>query len=443
MRNKRVGVSTENEEVKIRKRKKLYGGAFTRKIEFKCAEGKLRSQELNVVGVSIEDFAGLSEEKLLMCSSSGGDFINVTVVRDDAAPPGCFIPTNYVKNRLELKAGDRVYMCVYAGNVLKKFVLQRLEKIQSNDFMISKADYDELIGAPRVKDCAFFEIYNTLTKDSVVVKRKHILKDDTLKKGQIRLNRKQRICLGLELPMQLTPRQWEMLLEKSDGKNDVAGTVKAVYGDDLVLNESASYEAKRAALEQIEKHCRGGLKIIPVFESAGSSTRRGFFRTLSDFYVGKSVIFLACRRPYDNDEGLNVVRLSKSNMKLLGVEEMDNVILRYKRKKVKCRVLEMDDVQSFFKTNKPFPPEFSIGVPAHIRTKLGIGDLNSSVKVERDTAFIFKKSLNEQIVPVLLTLFSAGALFDKSALLSVGLSAAAIPIVLYINLSSKRNMRSK
>ncbi len=443
MKNKGVSALTENDEVKIRRRKKLYGGAFTRKIELKCGERKFLSQEINVVGVNPEAFAGLSAEKLFLCSSAGGGFLNVTVAPDDKTPTGCLTPTNYVKNRLGLSAGETVYLCVYAGGELTKILVQRLEKIQSNDFMISAVDYDELVGEPRVKDCAFFEIYNTVTKDSVVVKRKHILKDDTLKKGQIRLNRKQRICLGLELPMHLTPRQREMLEKNAECKPDVISAVKAVYGDDLALNESASYEAKSAAREQIEKYCRGNLKIIPVFESAGASPRRGFFRALSDFYVGKSVIFLACRRPYDNDEGLDIVRLSKSNMKLLGVEEMDNVILRYKRKRVKCRVLCMDDVQGFFKTNKPFPPDFSIGVPAHIRTKLGIGDLHSSVKVERDTAFIFKKSLNEQIIPVLLTLFSAGALFDKSALLSVGLSAAAIPIVLYINLSSKRNMRSK
>jgi hypothetical protein len=129
-------------------------------------------------------------------------------------------------------------------------------------------------------------------------------------------------------------------------------------------------------------------------------------------------------------------------MNLLGIDEMDKVILQYKNKRVSCRVLELEDMDAFGETNLPISPDLVIGIPAHIRKKLYIMDLSSSIKIDRDTGFIFKKSINEQIVPILLTLFSANLFTDSSIIYSALLSLVAIPIVLYFNLSSKRNMRT-
>ena len=104
-------------------------------------------------------------------------------------------------------------------------------------------------------------------------------------------------------------------------------------------------------------------------------------------------------------------------------------------------MLELDNEQAFLETNLPISPDLAVGVPAHIRKKLGVTDLLSSVKIDRDTAFIFKKNVNEQVVPILLTLFSTNLFTDSSIISSALLSLVAIPIVLYFNLSSKRNMR--
>ena len=163
---------------------------------------------------------------------------------------------------------------------------------------------------------------------------------------------------------------------------------------------------------------------------------------MTDFYVGKSTISLICRRPYDNDEGLDIIRMSPSNMSLLGIDEMDKVILQYKDRKISTRVLSLEDDDAFLETNLPISTDLVVGVPVHIRKKLGVMDLSTTIKVDRDTAFIFKKSINEQIVPILLTLFSTNLFTDFSVVLSAGLSLLAIPIVLYFNLSSKRNMRA-
>ena len=56
---------------------------------------------------------------------------------------------------------------------------------------------------------------------------------------------------------------------------------------------------------------------------------------------------LSCRRPYEIDENSDIVRMSASNMKILGIEEMDKVVLRYKNREVVCRALNIDSEKSF------------------------------------------------------------------------------------------------
>ncbi len=207
------------------------------------------------------------------------------------------------------------------------------------------------------------------------------------------------------------------------------------------MDKSASYDKKSKAKKIISKYCSGDISIIPIPESIYTKGKK-LLRRLCDFYVGKSTLSLVCRRPYDIDEGLDIVRMTKSNMNLLGIDEMDKVILQYKNRKISCRVLELGDENAFSETNLPISLDLVVGVPAHIRKKLHVMDLSSSIKIDRDTTFIFRKSINEQIVPILLTLFSTNLFTDSSVIFSALLSLIAIPVVLYFNLSSKRNMRT-
>ena len=118
------------------------------------------------------------------------------------------------------------------------------------------------------------------------------------------------------------------------------------------------------------------------------------------------------------------------------------VTLTYKNKQVKCRVLQLDDTAKFDAVNSPIDTNLAIGIPSHMRKKLGMPYIDSCVKVDRNTKYILNKSINEQVVPILLTVFSTHAIF-KSVLLSLIFSILLIPIVVFLNLSSKRNMRIK
>ena len=90
------------------------------------------------------------------------------------------------------------------------------------------------------------------------------------------------------------------------------------------------------------------------------------------------------------------------------------------------------------------PIDMTIGIPLPIRTELGITDLDSTVKVDRDAAFIMKKCANEQVIPVLLALFCRRTFLQDCPLyVPIIIFLVIAPIIIYVNLSSKRNSRGK
>ncbi len=402
------------------------------------ARKNVSPEKFNIINVSKELFSVYNKDRVLLIKECGNEYINVELVLNKDLNGNEFLATKYVAEKLLLQNGDNVIICRYNDITISKLDIQNIDNIRENKLVVSAKDID--MHQWNLKDFKLYEVYNSFTGDSLVVKASHIIEDEHLEAGTMKLNRKQRIALGAELPLCISPEQWDVLVEQLDDKGKALLT-ELYMSDSHILDENVCYEKQTAFLKIIKPIFCKQLKIIPVLESANIKSR-SLIKTLCDFYVGKSTMSLIVKRPLANDEGLDVVRMTKSNMNLLGIDEMDKVILQYKNKKIRCRVLEIDNEELFFKTNRPAPIELSIGVPVHLRKKLGIVDLASSIKVDRDTAFIFKKSVNEQIVPIILTLFSTSLFSDASVILSVILSLVAIPIVLYLNLSSKRNMRT-
>ncbi len=414
-----------------------------RKVEL-CEKRYIVPDRLNSICVSEELFDYYGKEKVLILNAMNSKFLNVTLTKNTELFGSDILATPHVKSFLGVSSEDCLFLCRYKKINFNNFLTQKIEHIRENNLIISESDYNMLMNTFGYSGSNLFEVYNDFTHESIIVKKSHIFTDKTLEAGAIRLNRKQRIWLGLEAPQHLTEEQCSVLSEALI--NDPSGEIKEVLGlycgDNHTLIDNASYNQKVLIKKVLSKYLKLGLQIIPVPETLGKPQKKSLARKTCDFFVGKSTLSLLARRPYDIDEGLDVVRMSGSNMKLLGIDEMDKVILRYKDKRISCRVLELENENAFFETNLPVSTDLVIGVPTHIRKKLGLFDLSSSVKVDRDTAFIFKKSINEQVVPILLTLFSANIFTDSSAIISALISLVAIPLVLYLNLSSKRNMRA-
>lgn len=393
---------------------------------------------LNVICVNEKLYSACRFDKMLLVEPETGNYIYVTLTTAPDVGDNTFLATTQVVRRLNLTDNATVNLYRLYSGTYQQIMTQRIENIRENNIVVSKFDANgkEI----DLKNFSHYEIYNLLSGGSIVVKTGHIIIDPDLCAGTIRLNRKQRLFLGLELPRILTEEQWDFLKKRltPDEMNEII----SLYGaPGSAQTEDADHNVKKSCKKIIKKNLGLCTKIIPVLETV-REPKKNIINAICDFYVGKSTISLMAKRPFENDEGLDIVRMTRSNMNLLGIDEMDKVVLQYKNKKISCRVLDFENENSFLKTNKPSPMELSVGIPVHIRNRLGIDDLSSAVKIDRDTVFIFKKSLNEQVVPIILTVFSAILFSDFSALASMLLSIIAIPIVVYFNLSSKRNMRA-
>ncbi len=399
----------------------------------------MHSQTLHQIGVSQKVFEELKGEGLVLYFPKNGKYLDVVPIPLSIENQRIKV-TNYIQEQMDACLEDEVILLKNKTYHFSNVKVQRIENIPEDNIVMSARDIHGNI--VDLNQFLFFQCYNYYTGDSIIIKKSHIQLSYSLKNGTILLNKKQRIFLNLEVPKYISDAFWRELQERipNNAIEDKERLNRAYSESDHYLKDDLTYEEKTQLLQLIKKYCPLHVCFFPIVDSYRQKTKKGI-KLLSDFYVGKSTLSLLCRRPYESDEGSNVVRMTKSNMNLLGVTEMDQVILKYKQRSIKCRVLEMDDEKDFFEANTPVSMNFSIGVPVHIRKKLGICNIRTAIKVDRDTGFIFKKSIHEQIVRILLTFFSIQLFRDPDIWINILLTLLVIPIVVYLNLSSKRKMK--
>lgn len=368
-------------------------------------------------------------------------FIDPDVLKDTM---GEIRVTNYVKKTVGITEKSNIAVCIENSAEFSTVLVQKMENIKSDVVVIPEGVISEEI----LRSFSFFEVINNLTKDSIFVKSKNIVTEKTKNLREIRLNRKQRKLLSDNIPSRLTKEQWAQLLDTKDVTPEEKEIFKNEYSEDsngYTIKESIedmSYTANQIIKKFINVNFGESIVLRPVIETYRYKERRGLLKVLSDFYVGRSTLTLNCRRPHECDENADIVRMTEDNMRFLGIEAMDKVVLRFKNKKISCHVLPFSE-DKYTNTNIPSVIELSVGIPAHIRDTLGVTDIQSSVKVDRDTGFIFRKSFNEQLVPILLALFSINIFDGLKRWVSLLICAGLIPVIMYVTLSPKRNMRGK
>lgn len=438
MKNNRVALEKVNNSIciKCQKNKNCSQLHERARVSFSST---LNSSVLNTVGVSEDLYNSLKGSGIILFNPTNGKYIDVVIVPVKIDSKHIKV-ANYVKEVLQLCQGDEVIIAENSTYSFSKIKIQKIENIKEDNVVVSGRDIDGK--AVDLDMFSYFQFFNHHTGDSIIVKKSHIRIDAALKDGTILLNKKQRIFLGVELPKYISNSYWEEIISKipEDNAEDLKLLKESYPTSDHFLVDNVEYETKQKLQKIISDYCPPRLSFVPIIDSYCRKERQGF-KTIADIYVGKSTLSLLCRRPYESDEGSDIVRMSASNMNLLGIEEMDKVIIKYKDKTVRCRVLKLDDEKAFLDSNVPTSLNNAIGIPVHIRKKLGICNINTAVKVDRDTAFLFKKSINEQIVPILLTLFSINLFAEQSIWIKILICLAAIPVIVYLNLSSKRNMR--
>lgn len=222
------------------------------------------------------------------------------------------------------------------------------------------------------------------------------------------------------------------------------------------------------------------LKIVEC-EDSENSIKDKYFKTLNswflNFFVGKKNILLTVKRPYTIDENFDIVRMSSNNMRILGLNNMDRVILSYGNKNISVNVLENQDLNSFKQCNLDtldyddtknniykdknvskraiIDENYCILVPIHLREQLfGLSYdecrklvvFNSCIKVSRDNKYIFMKGFYKQLIPIALAFFAVFELipiffplFHNKLILALFSLFAAV-LTLYLNFSEERNI---
>ena len=305
---------------------------------------------------------------------------------------GEFSLNTIVAKSLDIKERDIVELFKY--NVDKcyspnKIMPQKFEDVQKENITIPKY-MEEFFKDKNV----YYVLYNLKTNCKIIVQSSHIKCDNNTEAGAIRLNRKQRIQLNC----------------LDDKYSDF------IILPNILLKKEGSRKLKKAFL---------------------------------NFYVGKVNVGLISKRTYQTDETFNVVRLTDNNMKLIGVEETDVVNVSYMNNKCLCRVLCINDESKILEQNNEdnsipiFDLENIIAIPASIRNELGIQNVsgNVSVKVERDMEYIWNKNLSQQVLPIILILFSTEIFVDaKSLIIKILIALISMPITLFFNLSKERSI---
>ena len=155
---------------------------------------------------------------------------------------------------------------------------------------------------------------------------------------------------------------------------------------------------------------------------------------------------LSAARPYKLDDARDIVRLSEDTMILLGIEETDRVIIKYKDQTCKACAMKIDSFELMKETNivdSEIDIDIMVGIPAPLRSQLGIGDIETEVTIKRDTMFLFNKNLNIQMLSVLGLLLAVYQIGEGNFKLKSILCISMLPIIIYVSLSQERSKVKK
>lgn len=377
-------------------------------------------------------------------------FLRIVMVED--VELGCVRLSKRMRSALGLVPGDELTIAPESVLTYDNMALQAASTTGSSVVQIPTAD---LVSLDR--SCTYQRLICRGSGNELIVKTEDFegFSADDGKSGTIKLDRHQRKLLGLEVPLELRPEELALYLKKASEID--REFIRESYPNGL-LAEGLSFAEKRRLYAAL---CEGDFEQIYVTglhqEAAGTNGKvcrsantrpvkdsRGPGQALCDFFLRASSMTLMCVRPYDLDEGRDVVRISPDTMALLGVDEGDSVRVRYGSLERRARVLSLENENAIMQTNlldSDTSFDNIVGIPASLRYNLNINSLRTSVVIERDTKFLFKKHLNIQffsIIAMLFTIWQTVEVFDIDPLHATIAFFVLLPFVLYLILSEER-----
>lgn len=360
-----------------------------------------------------------------------------------------------LSNRLlnqDVMPRDRVVLIPQQPLHYAKTPLQKLERVNSNEIVIPKQDYDQL-------DMRFshYRVACPSTGCAIVIAKDQLQPYEPAPTDVIgvRLSRYQRMLLRLHAPLELSD-VWRDRVNNAQLDDDTKKLILDTYASAL-RDPDLDFPTERKIFNQLSKLGFGAIEITPMLDTlCGDEDSAGFREKLRDVTTkvrrqatekvfGSVESTLRGVRPYDLDESRSVVRLSADTMSLLGVEPTDMVRITYGQKEISARVQSIDSPETI--RGNSFIGEYEtidnlIGIPAVMRDQLGMPGIDECVNVRRDTDYLVRKHLNLQFLSIVAWLFAVvevGPTLGISVGFSVVVFVAVLPLVIYIALSSERN----
>lgn len=337
------------------------------------------------------------------------------------------VSLRYFNEYFKLSGKASIFMSQYQkASILKP----RIELIDNHKMYVTKDIYD-IIQNKQI------ELIN-ITRNRKIVMNVEAYPYSNNYKQSIWLNYYQRKLLGVELPDKLSPEEFSELNNHFKSKRNIDLAEGYYEKDNLIYQISPSINQEK--VEELSTYYRKDYCIVKWKMSSRNSDKNF---NIYDKIVGKQEIHLIAGRGDEKDDGSELVRMSANTIKLLGIDETDNVRIKYNGSEIIIRALSFDniDMEKIMRANNIKScedVEYLIGIPAKYRLQLGIYEIGSSVKVERDTKYLFIKNFNTQLLSVFGTIITITQLPFENIWIKGILAVISIPVVMNAVLSYER-----
>ncbi len=300
--------------------------------------------------------------------------------------------------------GDKFILKEIPHVDVERYHIAKIQDLKTDKVLISDNIMQNIMGDKKLKGVS---IVNKLNGYSLNLPMNKVDKDMN-NQGRVTLSIKHRKLLDVELPTFIN----QIYLDRLEG------SLSEYYNSETDnVKYTNYYEASEKVKKSLKDYKINLLSVYPIYhvETRTNPIKWlykgiiGMKNKILSFFIGQRSISLRVIRPYPIDESENLVRLSKTAMELLGLDETDTVIIRNEDCSCKARVLLIDDWDIISNENRiKSEQELSllIGIPAYMRSKLELPFINSNVFVERDLSYFFRKHLNSQVMTIISFMLS-------------------------------------
>ena len=215
MKNRKKVFIQDNKPVVVIKNKK-YDDAFDGLV--KVAIGKNIANYnsfINCIYVSRELFESIGSVAVLY-NDSTKEYQDVFChVEEEELKGNQIRATATLLNNIKYEEDDELFLLKYNHASFNDIKIQRIDNIKEDYVVLSKKTLDNIFPNFGSTKYRLFVLYNSVTGENLVVKKKHIIIDDSLKEGVIRISRILRLFLGLETRDYIPDLAWKSLNKES------------------------------------------------------------------------------------------------------------------------------------------------------------------------------------------------------------------------------------